>query len=166
MLQLKMFIFTGLMFVLLFLSTLIVYAEDGVLNNSVGNSVDVFVDNNLNSVIVNGEISSEPSSTVSLGEFLLTSYCGCKKCNGKWAGEPGAYGLPLTTGRTIAVDKSVIPLGSWVEINVPGIGWQKFRAEDTGSAVIGNHIDVYIGENHAECYNSYYNGYAEVRLVQ
>ena len=119
---------------------------------------------NLASVIANGDISAEPSG-VSLGMFRLTSYCGCSKCNGKWAGSPTAYGTILTTGRTIAVDRNVIPLGSWVEINVPGIGWQKFRAEDTGSGVRGNHIDVYVGSVHQECYNGYYNGMAEVRLL-
>lgn len=150
---------------ILYINTFVAYASDSV-TDSVGNSVDIFLGNNLESVLANGEISAEPSSEESLGEFLLTSYCGCSKCNGKWAGEPGAYGLPLTTGRTIAVDKSVIPLGSWVEINIPGVGWQKFRAEDTGSAVKGNHIDVYIGNNHAECYNGLYNGMAEVRLVK
>lgn len=119
---------------------------------------------NLSSVISNAEKSSGTGR--SLGRFRLTSYCGCRKCNGKWTGHPTALGTTLTTGRTIAVDKRVIPLGTWVEINVPGIGWQKFRAEDTGSAVKGNHIDVYVGTNHSDCYNSYYNGYAEVRLAQ
>lgn len=119
---------------------------------------------NLQSVIVNGEISATPTG-VSLGMFRLTSYCGCSICNGKWVGSPTAFGTSLTTGRTIAVDKRVIPLGSWVEINIPGVGWQKFRAEDTGSGVKGNHIDVYIGSVHQECYNGLYNGMAEVRLL-
>jgi 3D (Asp-Asp-Asp) domain-containing protein len=42
-------------------------------------------------------------------------------------------------GRTIAVDKNVIPIGWWVYIE--GIGFR--RAEDTGGAVKGNKIDVY-----------------------
>lgn len=93
----------------------------------------------------------------SLGYFELTSYCGCARCNGKWKGYPTAGGYILTENRTVAVDPGVIPLGSWIEINVPGIGWQKFRAEDTGSAVKGKHIDVYIGESHSKCINPYYN---------
>ena len=40
----------------------------------------------------------------------------------------------------IAVDPSVIPLGSYVEI--PGYGI--FRAADTGGAIYGNRIDVHL----------------------
>ncbi|MDQ1236561.1 uncharacterized protein YabE (DUF348 family)/3D (Asp-Asp-Asp) domain-containing protein [Paenibacillus sp. SORGH_AS306] len=59
--------------------------------------------------------------------------------------EPGlgtvtASGARVTEGRTIAVDTSVIPMGWWVYIE--GIGFR--RAEDTGSAINGNKIDVYI----------------------
>lgn len=100
-----------------------------------------------------------------MGKFRLTSYCGCRRCNGKWTGYPTASGTDYVVGRTIAVDKRVIPLGSWVEINVPGQGWQRFRAEDTGSAIKGNDIDVYVGMNHSDCYQPQYNCYAEVRLV-
>ncbi|MHA0857599.1 3D domain-containing protein [Paenibacillus sp. CMAA1364] len=58
--------------------------------------------------------------------------------------EPGigtrtASGTRVTEGRTIAVDKNVIPMGWWVYIE--GIGFR--RAEDTGGAIKGNKIDVY-----------------------
>ncbi|MEH7209956.1 3D domain-containing protein [Priestia megaterium] len=60
----------------------------------------------------------------------------------------GSDGDPLTatgtypaTGRTIAVDPNVIPLGSTVYI--PALGGS-FKAEDTGGAIDGNHIDVYM----------------------
>ena len=109
--------------------------------------------------------SEESHNCVSLGKFRLTSYCGCRECNGRWTGYPTASGTDYKINRTIAVDKRVIPLGTWVEINVLGKGWQKFRAEDTGSAVKGKHIDVYVGNHHSDCYNPYYNGYAEVRIV-
>lgn len=101
----------------------------------------------------------------SLGVFKLTSYCGCRKCNGKWTGYPTASGTDYEVGRTIAVDKRVIPLGTWVYLDIPGEGWQKFRAEDTGSAIKGHKIDVYIGDNHGDCYQSRYNGKVEVRLA-
>ena len=101
----------------------------------------------------------------SLGVFKLTSYCGCRKCNGKWTGYPTASGTDYEVGRTIAVDKRVIPLGTWVYLNIPGEGWQKFRAEDTGSAIKGHKIDVYVGDNHGDCYQSRYNGKVEVRLA-
>ncbi|GGJ30197.1 3D domain-containing protein [Paenibacillus hunanensis] len=59
--------------------------------------------------------------------------------------EPGlgtrtASGTRVTEGRTIAVDTDVIPMGWWVYIE--GLGYR--RAEDTGSAINGNKIDVYI----------------------
>lgn len=54
--------------------------------------------------------------------------------------------LPLVYYRSVAVDPKRIPLGSLVWIgaykNANGDGW--FRADDTGGAIIGNHLDVYI----------------------
>ena len=46
---------------------------------------------------------------------------------------------PIREG-VIAVDKSVIPLGSQVEI----VGLGVFSAEDTGSAIRGNRVDVFM----------------------
>ena len=48
----------------------------------------------------------------------------------------------MKENHTIAVDPSVIPLGTYVYIE--GIGIRK--AEDTGSAIKGRKIDVYIPE--------------------
>lgn len=52
---------------------------------------------------------------------------------------------PLSYYQSIAVDPSVIPLGSRVYVdayrNTAGHGW--FTAADTGGAIIGRHIDVY-----------------------
>lgn len=50
-----------------------------------------------------------------------------------------ASGTRVAEGRTIAVDKDVVPLGWWVFIE--GIGFRK--AEDTGGAIDGHKIDVY-----------------------
>jgi len=53
--------------------------------------------------------------------------------------------LPLRFWQSIAVDPSVIPLGS--HVYVPALrgdgygGW--FLAQDTGGAITGRHIDVY-----------------------
>jgi 3D (Asp-Asp-Asp) domain-containing protein len=53
--------------------------------------------------------------------------------------------LPLRFWQSIAVDPQTIPLGSKVYIaayrRTPGHGW--FRADDTGGAIIGRHVDVY-----------------------
>lgn len=81
-----------------------------------------------------------------IGKFTITYYCGCRECNGKWTGYPAKNGEPLKEGYTIAVDPNVIPLNSWVYIE--GIG--DFKACDTGSAIKGNRIDVFIN-NHKKC---------------
>lgn len=52
---------------------------------------------------------------------------------------------PLRYGRSVAVDPGLIPLGSIVNIPaykpVNGDGW--FRADDTGGAIDGRHLDVF-----------------------
>jgi 3D (Asp-Asp-Asp) domain-containing protein len=57
---------------------------------------------------------------------------------------PGAS-RPLRYYRSVAVDPSLIPLGSLVYVPaykpLNGDGW--FRADDTGGAIIGRHIDVF-----------------------
>lgn len=85
----------------------------------------------------------------SLGEFTITYYCACEKCCGKEINHP-AYGITASgtvveEGRTIAVDPTVIPLGETVIID-----GHEYIAEDTGSSIIGNRIDIYIAD-HQEC---------------
>jgi len=60
-------------------------------------------------------------------------------------------GSRATYGRTVAVDPKVIPLGSKLFIEFPnkyknltGV----YTAEDTGSAIKGNRIDIYLGEDY------------------
>jgi Uncharacterized protein conserved in bacteria len=78
-----------------------------------------------------------------LKNVTLTAYSAGVESTGKSEGHPGygitASGTKVKEGRTIAVDPDVIPIGWWVYIE--GIGFR--RAEDTGSAVNGNKIDVY-----------------------
>ncbi len=69
-----------------------------------------------------------------LGEFTITAYCPCEDCCGRWADGVTASGLPAGPG-IVAVDRSVIPLGSTVVID--GL---KYLAADTG--VTGNHVDI------------------------
>ena len=47
---------------------------------------------------------------------------------------------------TIAVDPNVIPLGSYCTVVFPDGRIFECRAEDTGGAVYGYHIDMYVDE--------------------
>lgn len=92
-------------------------------------------------------ISSKYTNEGRVLKVRSTAYCACSKCCGKWANGITATGTVATQGRTIAVDQSVIPLGSKVSIN-----GQIYVAEDTGSGVNGNSIDLYF-ESHSEALN-------------
>ena len=88
------------------------------------------------------------NTTESEGEwvkFTATAYCGGSCCNGKWAGSPTASGATPRANHTIAVDPRVIPLGTVVEIE----GMGTYVAEDTGSAIKGNKIDIYFDSHSA-----------------
>jgi len=83
-----------------------------------------------------------------------TAYDLSIECCGKPRNHPlygiTSSGAKATKGRTVAVDSSVIPLGSKLYIQFPksfssldGI----YIAEDTGSKVKGNIIDIFLGED-------------------
>ncbi len=78
-----------------------------------------------------------------IGRFRISHYCPCSSCNGGYQGT--AVGAPLTPWYTVAVDPYVIPLNRTVYID----GYGKFRAQDTGSAIRGNRIDVCVS-SHSE----------------
>lgn len=80
----------------------------------------------------------------SLGTFKLTAYCPCSKCCGEWADGITYTGTIATADRTVAVDPSVIPLGSTLYIN-----GQAYIAEDIGGAIKKNRIDVFF-DTHEE----------------
>lgn len=90
----------------------------------------------------------------SIGTFRISHYCPCYYCCGAW-GNATASGVMPTVGRTIAVDPRVIPLGSRVVIN-----GNVYVAEDTGSAIKGNKIDIFVGSHSIALRNGVY--YAEV----
>lgn len=76
----------------------------------------------------------------------ITAYCICEKCCGKTPDHP-AYGI-TASGRpaepyvSVAVDPFLIPLGSTVYMDYGDGELLEFRADDTGGAVAGAHIDV------------------------
>lgn len=76
-----------------------------------------------------------------LDDVTVTHYCTCVECCGKDDGIT-ASGLMATPGVTVAVDPDVIPLGADVLVDYGDGEIQYYRADDTGSAVRGNHIDV------------------------
>lgn len=88
------------------------------------------------------EVAEIASEIEYLGEFTITHYCACKVCCGKWADGITASGKTAVEGVTIAVDTKVIPLGSEVIID----GWT-YIAQDTGSAIKGNRIDIFIDDH-------------------
>lgn len=79
------------------------------------------------------------------GKFTATFYCPCEICVGKKKQVKTATGNIPHANRTIAVDSSIIPMHSIVYIK--GLGF--FVAEDTGGAIKGNRIDVYVN-NHEQ----------------
>lgn len=74
--------------------------------------------------------ASKNSGNKYLGVFKIYAYSGSGTT---------ASGTKTTNNRTIAVDPKVIPLGSKVVIN-----GKTYIAEDTGGAIKGNVIDVYM----------------------
>jgi 3D (Asp-Asp-Asp) domain-containing protein len=76
----------------------------------------------------------------------LTAYTAGAESTGKTPSHP-EYGITFSgvraeEGRTVAVDPKIIPLGSTVYIE--GVGIRK--AEDTGSAIKGSKIDVFMND--------------------
>ena len=107
----------------------------------------------------NEQVVTEDDTTVQepyeVFEAKVTAYCSCPKCCGIWSKDhPSRQGtdyeqhttsgtIPVA-GRTVAVDPDIIPLGSKILID-----GHEYIAEDTGSGVKGNHIDIYF-DSHEE----------------
>ena len=93
---------------------------------------------------VQKESSDTSTDLEPLGHFTVTAYALSVQSTGKSPGMPG-FGIPASgshahVGRTVAVDPTVIPIGSLIFIDLPGVGWR--LAEDTGGAIKGHHIDL------------------------
>lgn len=102
--------------------------------------VDItFDDNGTTDNIYDDFIVTVESQLVSMGEYTISHYCRENYphiCNNGDSTNTATMTSP-TPGRTIAVDSTVIPYGTEVIIN-----GHTYIAEDCGSAIKGNRIDV------------------------
>lgn len=87
------------------------------------------------------EEAAPPPDTHVIEDCIVTYYDVCVLCCGKDDGitASGAEAVPY---ETCAVDPAVIPLRSVVQVDYGDGTILRLRAEDTGSGVRGNHIDV------------------------
>lgn len=97
--------------------------------------------------------SSVENVTTHSAVFKVTHYCGCRKCCGVYSDGSesvayGASGKRLEALVSVAVDPSVIPLDTVLH-DAEG---RLYRAEDTGSGIKGNRIDLFVGD-HQEAIN-------------
>lgn len=84
-----------------------------------------------------------------LGEYLLTAYCPCPICCGKWSNMVNpvtASGKPAVAGWSIAAPKE-FPFGTKIMID-----GQIYSVEDRGGAITGKHFDIYCN-THQEALN-------------
>lgn len=165
------FLFVVLLLAILFTAAVIEFclaapepnepAEEKIVENVAEGSAEV------TAFKVNNPTSSQPSSSepttspepiatsyAYIGqEFTITHYCGCSVCCGKWSSgsEDTAYGCKgdkLTPYYSIATDPNVIPYGTIVHDQ----HGNEYKAVDTGSAIKGNKIDLFVGD-HQEALN-------------
>ena len=81
--------------------------------------------------------------SIGIDVFEVTAYAPFDNVSGLCNdGDPTntATGTYPTSGRTIAVDPTVIPYGT--EVWIEGYGWR--TAEDTGGAIKGNKLDIMV----------------------
>lgn len=101
-------------------------------------------------------------------QVKASAYTAAASENGSW-GAVDYFGNPLKLG-TIAVDPSVIPMGSKVYITgydhdgLP-VGGMTAIAADQGSAINGNRIDIFVPQSQAEASEFGYQ-YVKVYILQ
>ncbi len=87
------------------------------------------------------EPEADKPAVHTVGECTITYYDPCVLCCGKADGIT-ASGTRAVPYETCAVDPAVIPLGSVVLVDFGDGVLQRYRAEDTGGTIKGNHIDI------------------------
>lgn len=93
-------------------------------------------------ILLLASLASSPAIADSyVGGFTVTAYCSCQKCCGKGARGLTASGKHVRPGM-IAADWGILPKGTRVRLSAfPG---RTFVVEDTGSAIVGNRIDIWL----------------------
>lgn len=81
-----------------------------------------------------------------IDDVKVSHYCCCVKCCGKDDGITYS-GVKATPGVTVAVDTSIIPLGSDVLVDYGDGIINYYRADDTGSAIKGNELDLCVSSH-------------------
>lgn len=96
-------------------------------------------------------------SPINKGTFVATAYDMTPQSQGKWgskvaSGKIDLKGHSRQSARCIAVDPKVIPLGSIVEVTIPGMPEYsgEYIAYDTGGAIKGNKIDIFMGSGNVK----------------
>ena len=107
-----------------------------------------------------------PPKLVYVGNFYITFYAATIEQCGSTAGIT-ASGRKVTENpecHTVAVDPSVIPLGTYLMIDLPGYESVVFRADDTGGDIKNYWIDVYTdSESLSKTFNP---TYADVWIIE
>ena len=115
-----------------------------------------------NAIIVNeGEAVNVSASAKleSLGKFRITHYCACSICCGPYSGmNSTASGAIPVTNHTIAVYPKQIPYGTKIVVN-----GQVYVAEDCGSGIKKNCIDIYVASHEEASSKGVY--YTDVYLL-
>ena len=95
----------------------------------------------------------------SIGYYYITAYCNCSKCCGVYANGRTASGTECHyesdsyAGTTCAIDRSLHHFGEMLYIPSED---RVYITEDTGSAVLGRHIDIYFPDHsYVERYGSH-----------
>ena len=88
---------------------------------------------------------------MNLGSFEITAYCTGTCCSSGTG--ITASGNPAVEGKTIGVDPDIIPLGSKLKIVFADGTEHIYSADDTGAAINGNIIDLFMGDDHQAALN-------------
>ena len=97
---------------------------------------------NTKAYVCNKYLTTKKINTYYMGEYRITFYCGCAKCNGRWAGQPTASGVYAEEGITIATGKE---FSFGTKLMIEG---HVYTVQDRG--VPNGCIDIYL-DSHSEC---------------